>query len=428
MTDVNGRLIGSTYPKRAKGLVKQGRAEYVDDLTIRLKFTHAPTVINNTEEMKMSKVINFNAREFVLDKSIKGNNVGERVFITTPLGSAEVWEIGDWQWNWSQIVTQMTLQKNTDCILRFAVLGGINNTGDAVSQAVIVALDGYDTSEQAWEERQVYALDKSRYQPVISKSDSSNGLLRVFEIPFNTGEHERYKILFTAMHAKAGFFAPQEYSAYEPLNDLTYNEWWENRLDSLNGQDSRQNGLYLNMSGANISLSAIQKLLSEKPSGTYIDLSDCDVCDDAQDSDGQTEAEDEKVLVYTEKQFAEFLKNIGDGVIMEHKRIIVNSDGSGERYDIGASADGVVIDLSGSILTARAFSMLASKLGDGCIVSINDMTVTDDGIDDMYPCGGKSDGLVIDLSGSTVPQKALDLFYSKGGDGFAVTTDNCKTE
>ena len=156
MTDVNGRLIGSTYPKRAKGLVKQGRAEYVNDQKIRLKFTHAPTVINNTEEMKMSKVINFNAREFVLDKSIEGNNAGERVFITTPLGSAEVWEIGDWEWNWSQIVTQMTLQKNTDYILRFAMLGGINDTGDAVLQAVIVALDGYDTQER---QRRRFAQD-----------------------------------------------------------------------------------------------------------------------------------------------------------------------------------------------------------------------------------------------------------------------------
>ena len=263
---------------------------------------------------------------------------------------------------------------------------------------------------------------------MIRKSDNGDGLLRIFEIPFNTGEHEQYKILFTAMHAKAGFFAPQEYSVYEPLKDLTYNEWWKNRLNSLNGQDSRKSGLYLDMSGANISLSAIQKLLREKPSGTYINLSGCNVCGNAQDSDRQPEAEDENVTVYTEKQFAEFLKNIGDGIIMEHKRIIVNLDGSGERYDIGASADGALINLSGSILTARAFSMLVSKLGDGCIVSINDMTVTDDGIDDMYPCGSKSDGLVIDLSGSTIPQKALDLVYAKGGDGFAVTTDNCKTE
>ncbi len=430
----------------------------------------------------MSKVINFNAREFGLDKSAT-NNLGERVFITTPLGTAEeVWEIGDWMWNWSQIAAKMTLQKNTDYLLRFAMLGGINDTGDAVSQAVIYATDGYDTPEQGYEERQIYALDKSRYQPVISKSDNGGGLLRLFEIPFNTGEHERYKILFVAMHAKASFFAPREYTAYEPLKDLTYNEWWENRRKLLNGQNNHKDGLYADMSGTNISLGSIQKLMREMPSDAYIDLSGCNVYVDAEEDIGdrsngnsgeQPEAKDESSL-YTERQFAEFLKNIGNGAAVT-KRFIINAD-DGETYDIGASVDGAVIDLSasrltarafsmiagklgdgcdvgltgitvtdegignmypcggksdgaiidlsGSLLTARAFSMIVRKLGDGCVVKMTDMTVTADGIDNMYPCGDKSDGTVIDLTNSTIPQKALELLNEKSGDGFVLTTDN----
>ena len=44
VTDVDGRRIGTTYPKRAKGLLKNGRAEYVNDREIRLTNTHASAV------------------------------------------------------------------------------------------------------------------------------------------------------------------------------------------------------------------------------------------------------------------------------------------------------------------------------------------------------------------------------------------------
>ena len=36
VTDAKGIVIGATYPKRAAGLVKHGRAEYAGDCTIRL--------------------------------------------------------------------------------------------------------------------------------------------------------------------------------------------------------------------------------------------------------------------------------------------------------------------------------------------------------------------------------------------------------
>ena len=36
ITDENGTYVGTTYPKRAKGLVKNRRALFVDDCTIRL--------------------------------------------------------------------------------------------------------------------------------------------------------------------------------------------------------------------------------------------------------------------------------------------------------------------------------------------------------------------------------------------------------
>lgn len=50
LIDENNEEIGLTYPKRAKGLIKSGRAEYIDDKTIKL------LNINPKEETKMSSL------------------------------------------------------------------------------------------------------------------------------------------------------------------------------------------------------------------------------------------------------------------------------------------------------------------------------------------------------------------------------------
>ncbi|MBR1423607.1 MAG: hypothetical protein IJ571_09245 [Ruminococcus sp.] len=182
----------------------------------------------------MSKVIDFNAREFRFDETCV-SNVGERAFITTALGNAEVWEIGDWGWNWSQIFCEKRLDKNTDYILRFAMTGGHNDTDDAVSMVQLYGTDSYDTLEEAWQNRLNFVLAGSHFEPIISKHDKT-GLLRVFEIPFNTGEQENWRIVFIAQHAVARFFAPLELSAYDDLEDLTYDEWRNERREQIDAE------------------------------------------------------------------------------------------------------------------------------------------------------------------------------------------------
>ena len=69
----------------------------------------------------MSKVINFNTRDFVFDATCKVNR-GFRGFVTTPNGNEEIWEIGDWNWNWTQIITVLKgLEPDTDYVFRFAM-------------------------------------------------------------------------------------------------------------------------------------------------------------------------------------------------------------------------------------------------------------------------------------------------------------------
>ncbi len=61
--DENGNKTGETYPKRAKGLVKSGRAEYVDEAAIRLV---APSSVKNERTgIKMNNTDNINANDIV---------------------------------------------------------------------------------------------------------------------------------------------------------------------------------------------------------------------------------------------------------------------------------------------------------------------------------------------------------------------------
>lgn len=419
VTDVNGKIIGSTYPKRAKGLVKNGRAEFADDQTIRLKLTHSPTADKNTEDKKMSKVIDFNAREFKFDQSCQ-SNVGERLFMTTALGNAEVWEIGDWRWNWSQIVCEKALEKNTDYLFRFAMTGGHNDTGDGTSLAILCASDGYDTPEQAWEDRMTFALGKSRYEPAISKRDKT-GLLRLFEIPFNTGEHENWRIFFIAQHSVARFFAPKNYTDYETLEDLTYDEWWSERRKQLSSEMMHGNE-YLDK------MNQFAKIAMAIDSAERLyDHADSD--DDDNGGDDTDTGEGSGIsgcnTEYNEEQFAAFIRTCGNGSMVSLDNVFVYTDGRRDLYDIGGSIDGAAIDISNATLTAKAFSMIVAKLGDGCAADMDNITVTKDGIDNMYSAFSKVDGTVISLDNATLPQAALKLLYDKLGDGCHISTDNC---
>ena len=254
VTDVDGRRIGTTYPKRAKGLLKNGRAEYVSDREIRLKNTHASTVYT-TEDETMSKVINFNTRDFVFDATCKVNR-GFRGFVTTPNGNEEIWEIGDWNWNWTQIITVLKgLEPDTDYVFRFAMTLGHNDDNREESLVNIFPavpdanpndhradddperLREEAARQKAWDERYTYCIKQSRFQPVISKRDpEQDTMIRVFELPFRTDSRTEWKVMFVAQHAVARFFRAKDNEAYAGLEDLAYEQWREQRTKTLEAE------------------------------------------------------------------------------------------------------------------------------------------------------------------------------------------------
>lgn len=276
VTDEFDNQIGLTYPKRARGLIKNGRAEYVSDDRIRLlKGAHAPSANNDTEDFKMSNIINFNAREFKFDEtctSMDGDpvNAGSRMFISDFSGdNAEVFEIGDWHWTWSQIKCEKQLEPNTDHVFRFAVQGGVNNTGDGQSRFII-------RQDKDWDNRLEYPLERSRFKPALSKK-SKDGFLRVYEITFNSGESGMVTFIFNALHFVEIIMPAKELEAYAELEDQTYDQLWQEiqeRSGNMNGFHGNGNGGYLDLSGAVINdPTLVQQFVDLAEKGSNINLS-----------------------------------------------------------------------------------------------------------------------------------------------------------
>lgn len=273
VTDEFDNRIGLTYPKRARGLIKHGRAEYVSNDRIRLlKGAHAPSANNDTEDFKMSNIINFNAQEFKFDEtcqSTDGNsvNAGSRMFISDFRGeNVHAFEIGDWSWTWSQIKCDKQLEPNTDYVFRFAVQGGVNNTGDGQSHFIVIRDNDYDN-------RLEYPLERSRFKPVLSKK-TEDGFLRVYEISFNSGSGN-VRFIFNALHFVETIMPAYEFEAYAELEDQTYAQLWQEIQERTGNKfHGNWNRGTLDLSGAVIhDAEMVKKFMDMAEKGACVDLS-----------------------------------------------------------------------------------------------------------------------------------------------------------
>jgi len=292
VTDSTGVRIGLTYPKRARGLVKKGRAEYVSADCIKLLGGTRPPPVKDTEDFKMSNIIDFNAAEFKFDTSVQPTewnsvNAGSRMFLTDFKGeNVQVFEIGDWQWTWSQIKCTKQLEPNTDYLFRFAVSGGVNDTGNGVSHFIVM-------HDKDWDDRLEYPLERSRFKPLISKR-GSEGWLRVYEIPFNSGESGEVTLIFNAQHFVETIMPAYENEAYAELEDVTYNQLWQEIQDRENSERICGGGS-VNLSGAVISNGALaEKLAGLAAMGIHLNLSGAVIGGDEDDECGEDDDDEWK--------------------------------------------------------------------------------------------------------------------------------------
>lgn len=216
----DGENIGLTYPKRAAGLVKKGRARFVNDNTIRLtgvsdvihtediKMDNINTLNENKNEQRVNRLL-FNAREWSFNKDCQKSNVGNRSFMQGPDGElAEAYTIGDWGYNWTEIVTKtLILPKNTTHTLTFWLNGGENDRNDEVCRLVVVYNNDCDNCY-------TYNLNRNFIKPL----KKVNGW-ELYEIPFITGDNEYTQLRFVAMRAYMTVLSAKPAEAYADLPD-----------------------------------------------------------------------------------------------------------------------------------------------------------------------------------------------------------------
>jgi len=207
VTDILGNKLEPTYPKRAKGLVKQGRAEFLTQHHIRLKDS-CPAIKqedNMQNNIQTPIRLEFDPREWFFHKDAKA--VGLRSFITDFMGKlVESYTLGDWSWNWTAIVSShYTLQKNTEYIFSFWLNGGENDRYQEVCNLDIL----FDNDHEG---KYIYKLNRN----FIKCSMFYKGWY-LYEIPFTTRDNETTQLMISSMAAPCTIIGAREKSYYENL-------------------------------------------------------------------------------------------------------------------------------------------------------------------------------------------------------------------
>lgn len=229
VTDRTGKRLGFTYLKRAKGLVKNGRAEFISDREIKLlsddfSLTSEDSQPDSTEVNKMSDInlnkddsvsvlneennIYFNAREWSIC-SDPATSKGERTFVTDFENNlSESYCIGDKTQSVTEIGTkQLILNKNTQYMFYFWLKLDKNIKYDAVCQLQII----YNSD---FENKRVYMLSNNNIRPI----KATDGW-RLYKIPFTTEENEYTQLRFSVKSAMCTIIPGKELKYYSELPD-----------------------------------------------------------------------------------------------------------------------------------------------------------------------------------------------------------------
>ena len=224
--DEHDTVIGYTYPKRAKGLVKKCRAEFVSDQVIRL-YKHCPTY-ENMEDREMDKMnyITINPKEWRRNPDGGSKTVCDRFMISNPLAEAvasvtsmvEVLSVGAWDWGSTSHVTNgfQAFEPNTEYHLVFWLNGGENDRSDETCQLQILFTDDNVTaSVKEFENGLCYRLNRAYIKPLKKYKG-----WEYYDIPFTTASARYTQFQFVADRAPMAVMAADEPEVYKDLQDI----------------------------------------------------------------------------------------------------------------------------------------------------------------------------------------------------------------
>ncbi|MDE7295380.1 MAG: hypothetical protein K2N72_13230 [Oscillospiraceae bacterium] len=227
----DGKEIGRTYPKRAKGLVKKSRAVFVTDNTIRLN--GCPTC-DNTEDNMMDN-ININTektresleagsvnyvylkpKKWKKHPDVQRTTIFERFSIPDPFGGdgemTDVLSTGSWNGAWCEITNGVeVLEKNTEYRFVFWLNGGENDRYNEVCQLHIIFTDDpVNMPLTDWDNKLCYKLNRGYIKPL----KRCNGW-ELYSVPFKTGDKDFVQLRFVSQNAPMAVMeakAPEYYA------------------------------------------------------------------------------------------------------------------------------------------------------------------------------------------------------------------------
>lgn len=231
--DERGAVIGTTYPKRAKGLVKKCRAEFVSDKEIRLN-KQCPTY-ENMEDNKMDQnnrtenrtnFITVNPREWSKNPHPGNKTVFDRFMISNPLSGeiesasdmVEILSIGQWEWQGASCVVNgfQELEPKTDYHLVFWLNGGENDRSDETCELQILFTDSNITaSREEFAEGVCFRLNRSYIKPLKKYKG-----WEYYDIPFTTTDAKYTQCQFVADRAPMAVMPAEEPQIYKVLPDV----------------------------------------------------------------------------------------------------------------------------------------------------------------------------------------------------------------
>lgn len=258
VTDANGNYIGTTYPKRARGLIKNGRALFVDDCTIRLSANAEPSDIYHTSEVTQMNTIYFNPRNWSFEQTqynsqnsfvfsrTHSTNQGtgysqpvhaERSFINDFDDSlVESLMFGHWDAPAvSAVSNEMSLIPDTAYRFVFWLNGGENDKSSELCQLLIIFSGNR-------EDCYTYNLNRNYIKPLLHKDG-----WELYSIPFRTpavasaiqGASEPAPTVATRLAFVAGN-APM---AVKPAKEPDFYADWEDAPDAFASQRPQRHNL-----------------------------------------------------------------------------------------------------------------------------------------------------------------------------------------
>lgn len=196
VTDAQGNTIGVTYPKRAKGLIKNGRAIFVDDCTIRLFRKTEPSDTENISEVNQMNYIFFNPRNWSFERmqynnqnnfGVSGHFSGRTPGFAQPFyaectfisdfdgGLVESLLFGDWNTPYVRATSnEFSLSPDTDYCFVFWLNGGENDKSNEICQLQIAFFEN-------WDNCYTYKLNRNYIKPLLHKEG-----WELYSIPFCT--------------------------------------------------------------------------------------------------------------------------------------------------------------------------------------------------------------------------------------------------